>query len=58
VEIAEVEEGHVLAVRLGGYGLNDILLVGQPDDEGKVFRIQEELHQLLESEHICSKVPN
>lgn len=53
METAEVEEGHVLAVCLGGYGLNNILLVEQLEDEGKIVRIQEELCQVLEFEHIC-----
>ena len=49
VEIVEVEEGYIIAVRLGSYGLNDVLLVEWFEDEGKVVRIQEEIRQVLYS---------
>jgi len=52
VAIAKVEEGHALAVGLGGYGLNDILLLEYPGDKGKVARIRVEPCQVLELEHI------
>ena len=36
-----------------GYGLNDILLVEEMEDKGKVFRIREEPPRALKLEHIC-----
>lgn len=54
VLVAEVEVGHLPAVRLRRDHRGGVLLVEELQHEGEIVRVEEQLREIFELEHVCA----